>query len=207
MFILSWCSRRVGGLSLLLLLFLCCWIISGDLSENRARLRWTQKLPGDIPSEEGNREATHFPKTTIFFACYSLLIHTLVAIFPFRACWATFDITHSLRRIARLKKYKNSKHRRSSSDSSNSSNSSASQFSTADTLTPTRSVMSSASSDAGAEIDCGYVADVEKDSSKNIHAILIPNYKEEIDVLEETLRVLASHPTARAQYDVSQVYE
>ena len=36
-----------------------------------------------------------------------------------------------------------------------------------------------------------------------IHAIVIPNYKEEVDSLRETLDVLASHPQARDSYDVS----
>lgn len=36
-----------------------------------------------------------------------------------------------------------------------------------------------------------------------IHAIIIPNYKEELDTLRETLEVLASHPQAHYSYDVS----
>jgi hypothetical protein len=36
-----------------------------------------------------------------------------------------------------------------------------------------------------------------------IHAIIIPIYKEELETLEDTLSVLASHPAARAMYDVS----
>lgn len=35
-----------------------------------------------------------------------------------------------------------------------------------------------------------------------IHAIIIPNYKEETDILRETLEVLASHPRARSSYDI-----
>ncbi|GJN73168.1 hypothetical protein PLICBS_007244 [Purpureocillium lilacinum] len=35
-----------------------------------------------------------------------------------------------------------------------------------------------------------------------IHAIIIPNYKEELDTLRETLEVLASHPQAHYSYDI-----
>lgn len=34
------------------------------------------------------------------------------------------------------------------------------------------------------------------------HAIILPNYKEDIGTLRNTLDVLASHPRARAQYEV-----
>jgi hypothetical protein len=34
------------------------------------------------------------------------------------------------------------------------------------------------------------------------HAIIIPNYNEDIDTLRETLDVLARHPRARSQYEV-----
>lgn len=36
-----------------------------------------------------------------------------------------------------------------------------------------------------------------------IHAIIIPVYKEEVETLEDTLNVLASHPAAKQVYDVS----
>ena len=36
-----------------------------------------------------------------------------------------------------------------------------------------------------------------------IHAIILPNYKEDFDTLRTTLNVLASHPRAFTQYEVS----
>lgn len=36
-----------------------------------------------------------------------------------------------------------------------------------------------------------------------IHAIILPNYCEDIHTLETTLKVLASHPRAKSQYEVS----
>jgi len=49
----------------------------------------------------------------------------------------------------------------------------------------------------------GYYIDADAGQEKILHAILIPNYKENIDDLRETLDVLASHPQARSTYDVS----
>lgn len=177
MWLLSWASGRVGGLSLVSLLFLCYWVISSQIGQTEERTQtasWSTKL----------------------FAYYSLLIHILVVVFPVRACWATWDITRALKKMARTRNWKNSK-----SSPRLSSSSSSSSFSSAETLTPTQASPSPACSDAG-DMELGYYADHENDPPKNIHAILIPNYKEEIDVLEETLSVLASHPLARSEYDV-----
>jgi hypothetical protein len=43
----------------------------------------------------------------------------------------------------------------------------------------------------------------EPSTGEVIHAIIIPNYREDIDTLRTTLAVLASHPRARTQYEVS----
>ncbi|KAK9237663.1 hypothetical protein V1525DRAFT_343352 [Lipomyces kononenkoae] len=40
------------------------------------------------------------------------------------------------------------------------------------------------------------------DSDTPIHAIFVPNYKENFDTLRETLGMLASHPMARSSYEV-----
>lgn len=47
------------------------------------------------------------------------------------------------------------------------------------------------------------ITEVDFDQDKVVHAIIIPNYKEDVDGLRETLGVLASHPQARVSYDVS----
>lgn len=36
-----------------------------------------------------------------------------------------------------------------------------------------------------------------------VHAIILPNYGEDLHTLETTLKVLANHPRARTQYEVS----
>ncbi|RDL30425.1 uncharacterized protein BP5553_10303 [Venustampulla echinocandica] len=46
------------------------------------------------------------------------------------------------------------------------------------------------------------ITEIELDQDKIIRAIIIPNDKEDIDGLRETLNFLASHPQARSVYDV-----
>lgn len=42
-------------------------------------------------------------------------------------------------------------------------------------------------------------------ASEVVHAIIIPNYAEDIDTLRSTLMVLASHPRSLTQYEVSTI--
>lgn len=137
---------------------------------------------------------------TAVFAYYCLFIHILVTCFPIRSCWSIFDLTRSLKKMARskaLRDIKMSHHRRRGSSTS---------LSSSETLTSSRdgsAFSSSTSSEAGDfELDMYTDGDVT-DTDNVIHAIVIPNYKEEVDILRETLEVLASHPQARYTYDVS----
>jgi hypothetical protein len=41
-----------------------------------------------------------------------------------------------------------------------------------------------------------------EDEDLVLHAIILPNYKEDMDTLKETLEVLASHPQAKSSYEV-----
>jgi len=127
------------------------------------------------------------------FSYYCLLIHLLVLIFPLRACWAIYTMTR------RLHKARNDKtledvglyHQRRTSFSS---------LSSIDTLCC--SIHGGSNSNGnGDSLDTDYT---EPDfSDRVIHAIIIPNYNEDIDTLRETLEVLASHPHASTAYDVS----
>lgn len=193
MSVFSWCTRRVGGLSFIALIILCYYVISSELgsitedkvSQGHHHGTGHYRRPQDETGKAGN--------WTLFFAYYSLLIHTFVFIFPMRACWAVEDLTRSIKKVAlnkQLNDFKSSHSRRLSSTS----------LSSAETLTLSQA--SSASSEAG-DIELGYYTDADVEQEKILHAILIPNYKENIDDLRETLDVLASHPQARSTYDVN----
>ncbi len=190
----TWCSRRSGGLAMMALVILCYWVISKEAAASRYEYKY--------PPHDGLGPPGYSPEGagmwTVIFSWYCLLIHLFVFMFPLRACWGIWDLTSALRRTARSKSLKDFKfaHRRRGSSTS---------LSSSETLTSSHA-SSSASSEAG-YIDLEFYTDGDLVPDSVVHAIVIPNYKEEMDTLRETLDVLASHPQARNCYDVSQQWE
>ena len=194
MSVFAWCTRRVGGLSFIALIILCYWVISSEFESTSTTDAAAGAHPHGKPGASFKGQGGHgnAGRWTVFWAYYSVLIHTLVFMFPMRACWAVEDLTRSLKKVARNKQLRDFKfsHQRRLSQTS---------LSSAETLT---SHSSSASSEAG-DVELSYYTDADIEQEKIIHAIIIPNYKEDIDGLRETLDVLACHPQARSTYDVS----
>ncbi|TDZ14984.1 hypothetical protein Cob_v012124 [Colletotrichum orbiculare MAFF 240422] len=190
MSIFAWASRRAGGLAMFALLGLSYWVIS---KESAASAHGYNYLHQDsLNAITASTKGAGF--WTDIFAYYALFIHLLVFAFPIRCCYAVFDMTRSLKKIARnktLREYKFSHRRRGSSTSLSSS----------ETLTSSHAC-SASSSEAGDTEPELYTDGVDGEPDRVIHAIIIPNYKEEMDTLKETLDVLASHPQARSCYDV-----
>lgn len=171
------------------LLALSYWVISKEATAPRHPFEYKDRNiePGDFSKLHGAGN------WTVLFAYYCLLIHILVSLFPLRACWSILDLTKNMRkaRAKTLRELKMTGQRRGSSTSLSSS----------DTLSASSQSASSSSSEAGD-------FEVEFPNAENnvVHAIIIPNYKEEMDTLRETLDVLASHPFASTSYDVSIPY-
>jgi hypothetical protein len=196
MSIFLWATRRVGGLSVLTLASLLSISLYLEWSTRKQNI---QKAHGDskAPSHASHTTApiTNGGYWTLAFAYYSVLIHVMVLMFPVRACLAVGSLTRGVKAVSRnrsLQRFKYGPTRR------------LSFMSLASDVTLTSSLASTtASSDAGDSDMIDSVTDVEYDQDKVIHAIIIPNYKEDVDGLRETLDVLASHPQARLSYDVS----
>ncbi|KAI0022275.1 glycosyl transferase family group 2-domain-containing protein [Xylariomycetidae sp. FL0641] len=198
--LLHWVTRRAPGLGMLFLVGLSYYVITREAAASGFEFFYSRKDPlsrplttkSTTPSEEGGGI------WTLIFAYYCLLIHVLVSSFPLRSCWSIFDITRCLERTARsksLKDYKLSYRRRGSSASLSSS----------ETLTSSKeySMSSSTTSSEAGDIDHEFYTDSDSGGhDRVVHAIVIPNYKEEIDTLRETLDVLACHPQARDSYDI-----
>ncbi len=191
MSIFTWCTRRSGGLAMLATLALSYWVISKEAEASRHGYKYQQQDSLSAP----NYLAEGAGIWVSIFAYYCLLIHFLVFMFPLRSIWAVWDISSALKKAAQNKSLKDFKfaHRRRGSSTS---------LSSSETLTSSKEVSSSSSSEAG-DSDNEYNADSDIAPDRVIHAIIIPNYKEEMDTLRETLEVLASHPQARNSYDVS----
>jgi hypothetical protein len=191
MSIYAWCSRRAGGLAMLATIGLSYWVISSELEAQRYAYKYPTLDSLSAPDYDSERGGSWVK----IFSYYCLLIHLLVFLFPLRSCWAVFTITRALRKAARTRALRDIKFAHSRRGSSTS-------LSSSETLTSSRDVSSASSSEAG-DLDLETYADGDIAPDRVIHAIIIPNYKEENDTLRETLEVLASHPQARNSYDVS----
>ncbi|KAH8736997.1 glycosyl transferase family group 2-domain-containing protein [Ilyonectria robusta] len=189
-----WVSRRAGGLSMIVLIALCYWVISQESSVEKHRYKYEQ--PDSQGSYYSSTSTTGAGIWTYAFAYYCLFIHVLVCLFPMRACWTIWNLTQTLKRAAHsnsLLDLKKLASRRSSYTSVSSS----------ETLTSSHNGGSSSTTSEAGDLDPeSYTDGVSTAADNVIHAIVIPNYKEEYDTLKETLEVLASHPRAQDSYDV-----
>lgn len=191
MAIFAWFSRRVGGLSLIALLTLTYWVLSHEYNAARRLVK-----PDSTDKTPPSRFSYGAGVWSYVFAYYSLLIHFLVFIAPIRACMAVWDITASLRKDARLHAIRDYKTHRPRRDSQAS-------ISSSETLTTERLSISASSVDPMSDIELSSMSESEEPTADSvIHAIIIPNYKEEIDTLRESLEVLACHPHAAMTYDI-----
>lgn len=196
MTVLTWCSQRLGALSMFALLALCYWVISRESLLQRSSYKTERSNIIAAPLSSSSTSGAGI--WTFVFAYYCLFIHILVFFVPLRACWAVWDITRAIKRRAQSKAMEDYKkpslHRRASCVSVASS----------ETLTSDANGCSSTASEASDfDPDIMYANRLDISRAQVIHAIIIPNYKEELDTLKETLDVLASHPQARTCYDVS----
>jgi hypothetical protein len=195
MSIFAWMTRRAGGILMFATIALSYWVISKEAVSSPYGVKYMQ--------QDALRKNPTAPEGagiwTVIFAYYCLIVHITTASFPIRACYSLFDLTRSMKKAARtkaLRDIKVSPRRRGSSTSLSSS----------ETLTSSRdqSMPSSTSGSDAGDNELDAYTDGELDYSHVVHAIIIPNYKEEVDGLRETLEVLASHPMAHYQYDVSE---
>lgn len=183
---------------MLMTITLSYWVISKEAAAARYDYKYIPQDSLSKPSHSATSTSSGGGIWTLVFAYYCLLIHILVFAFPMRSCWALFDVTRNLTKVARstsLRDFKLTHRRRGSSTSLSSS----------ETLTSSKedSLPSSATSSEAGDIETEFYTDGDSVHDQVVHAIVIPNYKEEVDSLRETLDVLASHSQARSDYDVS----
>lgn len=174
-------------------LLLSYWVVTREAASGHYDVLKYQERDSFSPVPQSPTTVGGAGLWTVIFAYYCLFIHVLVAMFPLRSCWAMWDITRSLKKAAHSKALQNLKfaHRRRGSSTS---------LSSSETLTSSHA--SSTSSEAG-DLEAEIYMDGDAELDRVCHAIVIPNYKEELDSLRETLEVLGCHPQARNSYDVS----
>jgi hypothetical protein len=182
---------------MLAVIFLSYWVITSESTIERHGYKFEH--PETLTASYSSTSTTGAGIWTYIFVYYTILVHIAIAIFPLRACWAVWDLTQTLSRSTRnslsnIKKH--STHRRSSYTSVSSSET---------LISGHHDAPSTATSSEAGDIEIEMYTDGGEFAKQEpiIHAIVIPNYKEELDTLKETLEVLASHPQAHVSYDVS----
>jgi len=181
---------------MVVLIIFCYWVISSESTLERHGYKF----------EHAESRTASYTSTstrgagiwTYVFAYYTLLVHLAIFIFPFRACYSLLELSRGIMRNSgrrSLKDFKSQAIRRRGSYASVSSSETL--------ISEHQGASTTASSEAG-DIDMDVYTDCTDVTVSNpvVHAIVIPNYKEEIDSLKETLEVLACHPQAQASYDV-----
>lgn len=182
---------------MMMTLALSYWVVSKEATTSQYDYKYMSQDSLSRPTHSTVSTSEGAGVWTVVYAYYCLLIHVMVFGFATRSCWAMFDMTTRMKKAARSKSLKDFKlfHRRRGSSTS---------LSSSETLTSSKedSLPSSATSSEAGDIESELYTDGDAEPDQIIHAIVIPNYKEEVDSLRETLDVLASHSQARYCYDV-----
>lgn len=171
-----WASRCLPAFSIVALVVLL--VLATD----------TAVLPWNGEHTPPSSTTTRAPLTGAqnLFVVYTVFIHANILLFTIRLAWSFVAAPFRTQRVL---------DRRSSPGYSYAS-SSASETSLDGPPSPTTSSGLSAYEEESLMGD--------ETTPEVIHAIILPNYSEDIDTLRMTLGVLASHPRARGQYEVSQ---
>lgn len=183
----AWCIQRVANLGLVSVVVLMLVAFWYDRPSN-------QRKGEDGNGKEGKGRHHHhrdeITSSQLLFVYYTLFAHTLGMLFPLRLIWAIRSMTKNLKAVSIPTVPSFSKIRRRSGHLSPSSGSSESGYEDS-VLSESEAELSSTTTES------------DWDETPLLHAIIVPNYKEELDTLRETLDILGSHTQASSSYEVS----
>lgn len=175
MYMLQWASRCLPGFSIIALLLLLLAFTSNTLSLSLSP--WTGFLPPKKPppaAGEGDENVTLNLAQKIFMV-YTLFVHTNMLAFAARLSLSLWYVTRETKRVLSRRVCLSSSPAREMPD-------------------PVAKFGDSTVSEMVGE---------EAEAEEVVHAIILPNYGEDLYTLITTLNVLASHPRAHSQYEVS----
>ncbi|KAF3388135.1 hypothetical protein DPV78_012322 [Talaromyces pinophilus] len=187
----TWFSRSVPGLSLLSLIALLL-VAFPDITSGISHFApWSGNAPTTKSPDHGHHGASRNPMPLSLaqkiFIGYTVLVHLNAVTFVMRLAWALSRMTYATRAV--LRRRPAIKFFRSPSGSESP------PFADSPIMTPTLSELSGPMG-----VDLG---DLENgDGGEVVHAIILPNYCEDLETLQTTLKVLASHPRAATQYEI-----
>jgi len=175
----SWCTQRVASLSLVLLLcvlYFALWHSNPPHAPNR----YNTESP--IGQQQYGLTASQ-----LILVCWTSFVHFLALVFPVRLCWGTWSLTRKLRKVPE-------------------------RIPSSPKQQPTDYEEKVGDYEVRAEgkyrLSDAFSIEMEAEAKAQLvlHAIIIPNYKEDLDTLRETLDVLACHPQATSSYNVRLSY-
>lgn len=172
---LVWVSRCMPGLSIIALLFLLVLSFPDVFSLPQ----WTGLFP-QSPGRPSNNESNQLSLAQKIFIAYSIFIHLNMFGFTMRLSWALLGATKEAKQVLEARLWD-----------------------------APRKLVENASRFADSPIlhqeypdPCISKDNVDGAHEEVVHAVIVPNYAEDIDTLAATLNVLASHPRAQSQYEV-----
>jgi hypothetical protein len=178
--LLSWCIQRVANLGLAALL--CLMLLAFRRDDPAADdPQAGSRRAGEGPHDHFREQLTNSQLALIY---YTLFVHVLGLLFPIRLCWAVRSMIKNLK----IQQQAPSARRRTAKI----------QFKTTESESGYEDSMPSDFSESEIEVS----TESEYDDEPLVHAIILPNYKEDMDTLRETLEVLASHQLASSSYEV-----
>jgi hypothetical protein len=184
----SWCLQRVANLSLVALLCLM-FLAFRPAPKGENDTTDDSRKPGRGRNHQYRPQITNSQLALVY---YTILIHALGLIFPVRLCWAIRSTIKDLK-FAQIRKVTL---RRPTSKA---------HFRTIERGLGYEDSITSDCSESEIELatESSFTTDSEYEDELLVHAIILPNYKEEMETLRETLEGLASHQLARSSYEVS----
>lgn len=180
---LTWACRCLPGFSLIALALLLLLAFSDVL--NAPRWKGVFVPPSYSPAKDGAWSS--LSRAQQCFVVYAILVHLHMFGFTLRLSWSLFRV---------FKKTKHAFERRITETPPVSPASSRSSWSSRQDYSekhPSESIIEKPS----------VMVEEIAEQQEVIHAIILPNYGEDLNTLETTLNVLASHPRAQSQYEVS----
>lgn len=175
---LLWVSRCIPGLSIIALLFLVACSFPNAVPLPQWKALFPQSVTAGNASSDGSNLLTPWQKA---FIAYLVFVHLNLFAFTVRLLWALFSVSRATEQI--LKPQLSDTGRQSGNE-------------TKDTLVAALNPIQKHPDPAALRANAAAKRD------EVTHAIILPNYAEDIDTLRSTLDVLASHPRARSQYEV-----
>ncbi|KAH8691201.1 glycosyl transferase family group 2-domain-containing protein [Talaromyces proteolyticus] len=199
--VLKWASRCLPGFSIIALMLLLVAAFPTTIHIPW----WTSDLAAQKPapsSHQGKHEKMSFAQKV--FVVYFILVHLNMFVFTVRLCFSLFSFWRQARmslQHARFQGYNKKPQTEHISDSTYASSISSTSFD--DSFSAPSSPQPRAKF---ADVDTYSLEDQNLTpataADELIHAIIVPNYCEDLHTLFTTLSVLASHSRARSQYEI-----